>query len=108
MGVDVALSQANLMAHLIAEEMSLGSMMTLGKLTRGEFSLVEEKVHPAATAAGRKVVDLHLPAECILAGIIRGGQLIIPHGDTVLQPGDEVLAVVHASQTAQLASILGA
>jgi trk system potassium uptake protein len=108
MGVDVALSQANLMAHLIAEEMSLGSMMTLGKLSRGEFSLVEEKVHPAATAAGRKVVDLHLPAECILAGIIRGGQLIIPHGDTVLQPGDEVLAVVHASQTAQLASILGA
>ncbi|MHC1743373.1 MAG: TrkA family potassium uptake protein [Syntrophobacteraceae bacterium] len=107
MGVDVALSQANLMAHLIAEEMSLGSMMTLGKLSRGDFSLVEEKVHPAATATGRKVEDLHLPAECILAGIIRGGQLIIPHGDTVLQPGDEVLAVVHASQTAQLASILG-
>lgn len=107
MGVDVALSQANLMAHLIAEEMSLGSMMTLGKLSRGEFSLVEEKVHPAATAAGRKVEDLHLPVECILAGIIRGGQLIIPHGDTVLQPGDEVLAVVHASKTAQLASILG-
>jgi trk system potassium uptake protein TrkA len=107
MGVDVALSQANLMARLIAEEMSLGNMMTLLKLSKGEYSLVEEKVHPAATAAGRKVADLHLPAECILAGVIREGQLIIPHGDTVLQPGDEVLAVVHASQTAQLALILG-
>jgi trk system potassium uptake protein len=107
MGVDVALSQANLMAHLIAEEMSLGNMMTLLKLSKGEYSLVEEKVHPAATAAGRKVADLHLPAECILAGVIRDGRLIIPHGDTVLQPGDEVLAVVHASQTAQLALILG-
>jgi trk system potassium uptake protein len=107
MGVDVALSQANLMARLIAEEMSLGNMMTLLKLSKGEYSLVEEKVHPAATAAGRKVADLHLPAECILAGVIREGRLIIPHGDTVLQPGDEVLAVVHASQTAQLALILG-
>jgi trk system potassium uptake protein len=107
MGVDVALSQANIMAHLIAEEMSLGNMMTLGKLCRGKFSIVEEKVHPAATAAGRKVADLRLPTECILAGVIREGRLIIPHGDTVLQPGDEVLAVVHASQTAQLASILG-
>jgi trk system potassium uptake protein len=107
MGVDVALSQADIMAHLIAEEMSLGNMMTLGKLSKGEFSLVEERVHPAATAAGRKVADLHLPAQCILAGVIREGRLIIPHGDTVLQPGDEVLAVVHASQTAQLASILG-
>jgi len=107
LGVDVALSQANLMAHLIAEEMSLGNMMNLLKLSKGEYSLVEEKVHPAATAAGRKVADLHLPAECLLAGVIRDGRLIIPHGDTVLQPGDEVLAVVHASQTAQLALILG-
>ena len=107
LGVDVAVNQANLMAHLIAEEMSLGNMMTLLKLSKGKFSLVEEKVHPAATAAGRKVADLHLPAECLLAGVIREGRLIIPHGNTVLQPGDEVLAVVHASQMAQLALILG-
>jgi len=107
MGVDVCLSQADLMAHLIAEEISLGNMMTLLKLSKGEYSLVEEKVHPAATAAGMKLMDLHLPTECILAGVIRKGRLIIPHGDTVLHPGDEVLAVVHASQAAQLALILG-
>lgn len=107
MGVDVALNQAGLMAHLIAEEMSLGNMMTLLKLYKGEYSLVEEKVHPASTAAGRKVVDLQFPTKCILAGIIREGRLLIPHGDTVLQPDDEVLAVVHASQMAQLALILG-
>ncbi|MCU0588080.1 MAG: NAD-binding protein [Syntrophobacteraceae bacterium] len=107
MGVDVALSQASLMAHLIAEEMSLGSMMTLLKLSKGEFSLVEEKVHPAARAAGRKVADLVFPEECILAGVIRDGRLIIPHGSTVLRPGDEVLAVVHASRAEELASILG-
>jgi trk system potassium uptake protein TrkA len=107
MGVDVALSQAGIMASLIAEEMSLGSMMTLLKLCKGEYSLVEEQVHPASTAAGHCVMDLHLPAECILAGVIRSGRLIIPHGDTVLQPGDEVLAVVHASQAGMLASILG-
>lgn len=32
---------------------------------------------------------------------------MIPHGDTVLQPGDEVLAVEHASQAAEPAAILG-
>jgi trk system potassium uptake protein TrkA len=95
------------MASLIAEEMSLGNMMTLLKLSKGEYSLVEEKVHPAATAAGTRVVDLRLPTECILAGVIRDGRLIIPHGDTMLHPGDEVLAVVHVSQMDQLASILG-
>jgi trk system potassium uptake protein TrkA len=108
MGVDVALNQADLIAHLIAEEMSLGDMMTLLKLYKGQYSLVEEKVDPTAIATGKAVRDLNLPAECILAAVIRKGQLLIPRGDTVLQPADEVLAVVHASQLARLAALLGA
>ena len=107
MGMDVALNQADLMAHLIAEEMSLGDMMTLLKLRKGQYSLVEEKVDPAAIAVGKAMRDLDLPSECQVAAIIRKGQLIIPRGDTILQPADEVLAVVHASQVAQLAAILG-
>lgn len=107
MGVDVALNQADLMAHLIAEEMSVGDMVTLLKLRKGQYSLVEEKVAPDAAAAGKRVRDLELPAECVLAAVIRRGQLIIPRGDTVLQPADEVLAVLHGSQINQLAALLG-
>jgi len=106
MGVDVALNQADVMGHLIAEEMSLGDMMTLLKLRKGQYSLVEEKVHPTSVAAGKALRDLDLPAECVLAAVIRKGQLIIPRGDTVLQPADEVLAVVHASQLGQFAALL--
>ncbi|MBU0490833.1 MAG: NAD-binding protein [Chloroflexi bacterium] len=105
--VDVALDQADLMAHLIAEEMSLGDMMTLLKLRKGQYSLVEEKVDPAAPAVDQAVRDLGLPAECVLTAVIREGQLLIPRGDTVLQAGDQVLAVVHAEQLAQLAALLG-
>ncbi len=106
MGVDVALNQADLLGHLIAEEMSLGDMMTLLKLRQGEYSLIEEKVHPTAIAAGQAIRDLDLPTECVLAAVIRRGRLIIPRGDTVLQPADEVLAVVHTSQLTQLAALL--
>src|SRR5512145_1745725 len=74
MGVDVALNQADLLGHLIAEEMSLGDMMTLLKLRQGEYSLIEEKVHPTARAAGQAIRDLKLPAECVLAAIIRQGR----------------------------------
>ncbi len=107
MGVDVALNQAEILAKLIAEEMSLGDMMTLLKLRKGEFSLVEEKVHPESMAAGRAVRDLGLPAECNLVAVLRKGQLIVPNGDTVLQAADEVLAVVHQTRLAQLAACLG-
>ena len=106
MGVDVAIDQSDLMAKLIAEEMSLGDMMTLVKLRRGQYSLVEEKVHPESLAAGKAVRDLVLPSECVLAAIIRQGDLIIPRGDTVLQPVDEVLAVVRSDQEADLNKLL--
>jgi trk system potassium uptake protein TrkA len=107
MGVDVAVNQADLMARLIAEEMSLGDMMTLLKLRKGQFSLVEEKVDPTAIAVGKQLSSLQLPRECQVAAIIRKGELVIPRGDTVLQAADEILAVVHASQAKQLAAILG-
>ncbi len=106
MGVDVALNQAEILAHLIAEEMSLGDMMTLLKLRKGEYSVVEEKVHSTSVASGRKLMDLQLPSECVVAAIIRKGVLMIPHGDTVLQPADEVLAIVHATQVSELAAVL--
>jgi trk system potassium uptake protein TrkA len=105
MGVDVALNQADLMAHLIAEEMSLGDMMTLLKLRRGKYSIVENRVDPRAVAAGKPVRELDLPHECVLTAIFRGGELIIPRGETILQPDDEVLALVHISQLDRLASL---
>ena len=107
MGVDVALNQADILARLVAEEMSLGDMMTLLKLRKGEYSLVEEKVHPLSPAATKNLRELLIPSECVIVAIIRKNQLLIPHGDTVLQPADEVLALVHASQLTQLASLLG-
>lgn len=107
MGVDVALNQADLMARLVAEEMSLGDMMTLVKLRKGLFSVVEEKVHPTSIAAGKSLRELVLPNDCVLMAIIRKGQLLLPHGDLVLQPADEAIALVHASQAAQLAALLG-
>lgn len=108
MGVDVALNQAQLMAQLAAEEMSLGDMITLLKLRKGRYSLVEEKVGPGAPAAGVEVANLGLPPECVLVATIRGGQLIIPNGRTTLQAGDEIIAIVHASRLEQVAAMLAA
>ncbi|HEX9027662.1 MAG TPA: TrkA family potassium uptake protein [Anaerolineales bacterium] len=107
MGVDVALNQADILAKLVAEEMSLGDMMPLLQLRKGEFSLVEEKVHPTAVVVGQPVREIALPPDCTLVAVLRKGELIIPHGDTVLEPVDEVIALVHVSQLDRLAALLG-
>ena len=107
MGVDVALSQSDILAKLIAEEMSLGDMMTLLKLRKGEYSIVEEKVDPRAVVVGKALRDIDLPPQCVFAAVIRKGQLIVPNGNTELAPVDEVIALVHASQVGRLAALLG-
>jgi trk/ktr system potassium uptake protein len=106
-GVDIAINQSDLIATLIAEEMSLGDMVTLLKLRNGAFSVVEEKVHPCSAAAGTAVQDLRLPEGCTLVAVLRAGQLIIPQGDLVLQTADEVLAVGRSADVAVLATMLG-
>jgi trk system potassium uptake protein TrkA len=107
MGVDVALNQADLMAKMIAEEMSLGDMMTLLKLRTGEVELVEEKIEPTAVVNGKAVKDIPWPPDCTLAAVIRKGDVITPRGDTVLEAFDEVLAVVRTPQRGALARLLG-
>jgi trk system potassium uptake protein TrkA len=105
--VDVAINQADMMAKLIAEEMSMGDMMTLVKLRKGEVALVEEKIAPEAPAVGKMVKELNLPANCTLAAIIRKDEVIAVRGETVLRAHDEVLAVVASHQQAALEAILG-
>ena len=107
MGVDVALDQADLLAHLVAEEMSLGEMTTLLKLKRGQYSLVEEKVAKGVSAVGRAVSELELADECVIVAVIRGGELLAGHGRLVVEEGDEILAVVHSDAADGLANALG-
>jgi trk system potassium uptake protein TrkA len=106
-GVDVALNQADIMAKLIEEEMSLGDMMTMMKLRRGKYSLVEEKIFPGALAVNKAIRDLPLPQNCVIAGIIRHGEIVMPRGITALEAGDEILAIVDENSRIILSKLLG-
>jgi trk system potassium uptake protein len=101
--VDVALNQASIMASLIEEEMSLGDMMTLLKLRRGEYSVIEEKIPPGAKAIGVAIKDLQLCDECVIAAIIRHGKVVVPRGITEFEVNDEVIAVTNREGAEQLA-----
>lgn len=103
--VDVAVNQAAIMASIIEEEMSMGDMMTLLKLRRGNYSLVEEKIPEGAPGLGKPIMELPLPERCVIAAIIRHGEVVVPRGSTVFEVGDEVLAVADADGAVQLAKL---
>lgn len=104
-GVDVALNQSDLLARLIAEEMSLGDVMTLVRLRRGELAIVKERLEPGAPAEGRRVADLGLPQDCLLMAVLRGDEALVLHGDTVLRAGDEILALVRGEADKSLSAL---
>jgi trk system potassium uptake protein TrkA len=108
MGVDVSLNQTDILAHLILEEMSLGDMMTLLKLRRGEYSLVEEKLPPGSQMLSAPLKDLPLPETCVIAAVIRRGEVLIPRGNMLFEAGDEVLALVHIRALPRLRSMFDA
>lgn len=105
--VDVAVNQADILSRLIQEEMSLGDMMTLLKLKRGRYSLVEEKIPLRSKVCGVAIKDLGLPATCVVAAILRKGEIVLPRGTTTLELEDEVLAITDTDGARQLAAILG-
>lgn len=104
--VDAALNAADLMAHLIQEEMSLGDMMTLFKIRHGRYAVVEEKVPAGAKGIGIPLKDMNLAEHCVIAAIIRDGVMTLPRGDSTLQEDDEIVAVASPEGAQRLSELL--
>ena len=105
--VDVALNESSILAHLIEEEMTLGDMMTLLKLRRGKYALVEIVIPPGAKAVGVAIKDIPFPEECVIATIFRKGETIVPRGVTIFEVGDEVLAITDSDGREGLEELFG-
>jgi len=104
--VDVALNSSDVLAHMIQEEMSLGDMMTLFKIRRGRYAVVEEKVPGGAKAIGIQLKDMDLASQCVIAAIIRDGVMTLPRGDSTLQENDEIIAVASPEGMQKLSDLL--
>jgi len=104
--VDMALNAADVFAHLIQEEMSLGDMMTLFKIRRGRYSVVEEKVPAGAKGIGIQLKDMGLAEYCVVAAIIRDGVMVLPRANSSFQENDEIIAVASAEGVQKLADLL--
>lgn len=87
----------NLIVHAeLVRHLSLGS---------GEVELVEGEISP--TVAGRRVVDLNVPAEIKVVAIVRLGRAFIPSLGATFEAGDHVQLVTLSSSVPKLKRMLG-
>ena len=105
-GVDVAVSPTDIIAKIIEEEMSLGDLVTLLKLKGGAVALAEIKLKQSSKAAGSLVGELKLPQGVVIVAVMRGGEVIVPGGETRLEADDELLAVTSVEREHELLEAL--
>lgn len=92
MGVDVKVSQANLVAKLIVDEIDIKNMITLLKLDEGNHSIIQLCVDRDSAADGKQIKDIAFPSDTVLIAIHRNHQILVPSGDTRIEAKDYVLA----------------
>jgi trk system potassium uptake protein TrkA len=93
LGIDNTVSVTDLILAQIEREIPAQSLVHLLTLREAGVSFVEAKVPDDSPAIGKPLRDLRIPDDCVIPLVIRNGKGIVPHGETVLAPGDEVVAV---------------
>jgi len=107
-GVDAAVSPPHILTAMVEEEVTVGDLVRLLPLERGGISIVEMTVPAVAPNAGRPLYELRLPPDSTIVAIIRESHVVIPQPETVIAPGDEVLALtVPDSENALRTAICG-
>jgi trk system potassium uptake protein TrkA len=105
-GVDVAVSTPHLLAALTEEAVSVGSLVRLMQLESSGAHLVEVTLAPASPAAGVELAQLGLPRDASVVAVVRRAHVVVPRGDTVLEPGDEVLVLASPESEDTVRSLL--
>jgi trk system potassium uptake protein TrkA len=93
-GVDVSVSTPHLMTALVEEAVSVGSLVRLLHFSEGKAGLVEVTLAEDSPARGRPIAELGVPRDASVVAVVRDRRVVVPRGDTVLQGGDEVIALV--------------
>jgi trk system potassium uptake protein TrkA len=105
-GVDVSVCMPLMMTALVEEAVSVGSLVRLLRLERGHASLVEVTLADDSPAVGVSLAELGIPRDATVVAVVRRDRLVVPRGDTVLEPGDEVLALVTGQSERAVQSVL--
>lgn len=92
MEVDNPVDSTSIIARIIEEEASFTDVMSLLSIKKGRLSIVRVDIPEDSPVANKSLKDIRLPNNSVLVSILRGPDIIIPYGSTVLLPGDEVIA----------------
>jgi trk system potassium uptake protein TrkA len=94
LGIRPVVSATDLILRLIEHEVPHHGLVHLLDLRQEQLEIIELEVTQSAPAAGQRIEDLSLPEGSLVVSILRNGAGFVPKADTIVEGGDEVLAVL--------------
>src|ERR687898_2176145 len=108
LGVRPFVSATDLILRLIEHEVPEYGLVHLLDLPQERLEIIEMLLGPDSRVTGRRVGDLEMPEGTLLISVLREGKGFVPNPDTVLEAGDEVLAVLDPGVEEDLKAFFGA
>ena len=93
LGVDIPISSTDNIARLLEREVDTARIKSLLSLNRGEASLCELMIPDNYVLSGKRLFELDIPEDAVIAAIFRQDKLIIPRGNAQIISGDKVLVI---------------
>ncbi len=104
--ISPTVSATSMVLALIQHEVPEHELVHLLELRKENLEIVEVEIGSKASAAGKKIEDLHLPRTVRLISVMREGKAEIAVGATELRPGDQVLALLEPGGEEELRPLL--
>ena len=105
-GVDVAVSTPHQLTAMVEEAVSSGTLVKLLSLGDSGVALEEVTLAASSPVVGKLVSEIEIPRNATMVAIVRNRQVIVPHGDTRLVEGDEVIVLATNSSEGDIKALL--
>ncbi len=92
--IDIATSPQQATIGTLLTHVRRGDIVAVHSLRRGAAEAIEAIAHGDARSSkvvGRKVADVPLPPDTTIGAIVRADEVLIAHGDTLIESGDHVI-----------------
>jgi len=107
LGIKPVVSATDLILRLIEHEVPEYGLVHLLDLPEQRLEIIELLLPTDSRAAGSRVGDLEMPEGSLLISVLREGKGFVPNAETVLEPGDEILAVLDPRVEEDLTTYFG-
>ena len=98
LGIDVVVSPRDVTVSTILQHVRRGRIRAVHSIRDGLAEVIEAEALETSPLMGTPLREVKLPAGIIVGAIVRGDDVIIPHGDTVIQTKDRVIILATAGQ----------